>query len=194
MKYEVVKSLAGKPKVKYQCEHCWTSLVSKLTDAGNRDFCPECRKPYTVPGEEERAEYQATLDQKAAEKAAAAAFAQKTRAQAAAIKTERKVVPRKPQTQAQIDSVAESVKEILLGLLRTCVIVFCILGLIGCMIPGESEAGVLTQIKFTMLLSLLWFIILGYEISGRIWKNGEKLDRTNELLAMLLDKEGTEES
>lgn len=40
--------------VGYECPNCQTRLKSPLDDAGKTDTCPDCKKPFVVPGTQER--------------------------------------------------------------------------------------------------------------------------------------------
>ncbi len=63
--YKLVRTRTGKIRVKYACPHCEDVLESELAEAGQRDTCPTCSKPFTVPGEAKRREVEAELQQKA---------------------------------------------------------------------------------------------------------------------------------
>lgn len=46
----VVKTnLFGHYSIAYDCPLCHTALRSKLSEAGQKDICPECQKSFTVP-------------------------------------------------------------------------------------------------------------------------------------------------
>ncbi len=53
----VKEKLLGGFDVFYNCASCAADLRSPLTDAGERETCPQCSARYVVPGERERAEY-----------------------------------------------------------------------------------------------------------------------------------------
>lgn len=50
----VHKGMLGGHTLSYDCPSCSAALKSKLDDAGNQDTCPECGRPYVVPGIAER--------------------------------------------------------------------------------------------------------------------------------------------
>jgi hypothetical protein len=64
----VVKSLAGKYFIKYECPHCSEGLRNPIEQAGSTDNCPKCRKPFIVPGAELAANLKQKLESEAREK------------------------------------------------------------------------------------------------------------------------------
>jgi hypothetical protein len=50
VKYKLVKTLSGKARVKYECPYCSEVLENELTEAGNTDNCPACKRAFEVPG------------------------------------------------------------------------------------------------------------------------------------------------
>ena len=61
MTFKIYKTIAGKVRVKYNCPHCNEALESELAEAGSKDTCPGCQKPFIVPGEAKRKEFEAQL-------------------------------------------------------------------------------------------------------------------------------------
>lgn len=53
LNYTVKKGLTGKYTLHYQCP-CGAKLVSKLSEAGSNDTCPDCDQSFVVPGEGEK--------------------------------------------------------------------------------------------------------------------------------------------
>ena len=50
---EYSRSLLGANRVRYDCPQCGERLRSPLTNAGQRDHCPECRAEFVVPGKDQ---------------------------------------------------------------------------------------------------------------------------------------------
>lgn len=63
MSFKIYKTIAGKVRVKYNCPSCNEALESELAEAGSKDTCPNCQKPFVVPGEAKRKEFEAQLRQ-----------------------------------------------------------------------------------------------------------------------------------
>ncbi len=82
--YKLSKGLGGKIRVKYACPHCADVLENELAEAGQKDTCPSCARPFIVPGEAKRKEVEAELRQKAEQRR----IAQEQEAQQAAERAE----------------------------------------------------------------------------------------------------------
>jgi len=54
--YQVKKKTIGGYSVSYGCPHCSAPLVSSLKEAGSSQPCPECQRPFVVPGKAEAEE------------------------------------------------------------------------------------------------------------------------------------------
>ncbi|KAA5546021.1 hypothetical protein FYK55_03695 [Roseiconus nitratireducens] len=67
MKYQIIKSVTGR-SIKYSCPKCHTVLRSALREAGQSDACPSCGNAFIVPGQKERAEFEAIREAKRREK------------------------------------------------------------------------------------------------------------------------------
>jgi uncharacterized Zn finger protein (UPF0148 family) len=52
--FKIKKGMLGGYTIAYDCPHCSTALKSPLDEAGTVDTCPECNRPLTVPGAEEK--------------------------------------------------------------------------------------------------------------------------------------------
>ncbi len=64
MEYQVKKNLVGKLMVYYDCPNCREPLSSGLVQAGQREDCPSCHKPFLVPGTKELEQLQQRRDEK----------------------------------------------------------------------------------------------------------------------------------
>ena len=85
---ELKKSLFGGYTIGYDCPNCKARLKSPLSDAGQTDTCPDCKRQFTVPGTDEREKLRVQneteeLERKriAIEKQAVAAERRKSRSQ-----------------------------------------------------------------------------------------------------------------
>jgi DNA-directed RNA polymerase subunit RPC12/RpoP len=51
---EIRIGIFGNCTIRYACPNCSTRLASPVDDAGGPDTCPDCGKPFVVPGVTER--------------------------------------------------------------------------------------------------------------------------------------------
>ena len=70
--FQVVRGLLGSESVTYSCPQCKAALKSRLANAGQSEFCPECGKPFVVPGLEAKKESLRLKDEQTAAKNAKA--------------------------------------------------------------------------------------------------------------------------
>lgn len=68
MRFEIVKNVLGAKQVRYECPKCGTTLKNSLSQAGEKDACPECRVVFVVPGQAEKQQDQLIADQLAEDK------------------------------------------------------------------------------------------------------------------------------
>lgn len=64
--YKLQKTISGKLRVKYECPACKSPLESELAEAGSKDTCPDCQKPFLVPGVKKRLQVEKELAEKLA--------------------------------------------------------------------------------------------------------------------------------
>ena len=55
------KNRRGVFYVHYKCPACQSSLRSRLDEAGSQDYCPDCKKPFKVPGTANKEKVEAKL-------------------------------------------------------------------------------------------------------------------------------------
>jgi Zn finger protein HypA/HybF involved in hydrogenase expression len=79
--FTITANLIGLRTIKFRCPKCHAGLTSPLSDAGNREHCPECSTGFTVPGQSEREE----SEREASEKRLAAQREKEDRAAAKAL-------------------------------------------------------------------------------------------------------------